>query len=181
MLKYNDYLNWKNGRSNGLHMIATHYNPSKKSYYLKNKFDLECPIESIEKNAQIIYDCCNKYLGKQYVLQYEDNATSWKEPIFVNKKEDIFSFLELTEVNKFIKPKKLRVNDNLLLNFFKIFIDVPMLNSSSNILLFGLDYSCIIVISNHGTVWFIMEDRVVIEKLVRYLESKNATVIRGQE
>lgn len=181
MLNYENYLCWKKEIKNNLVMIATNYNPEKKKHYLIKRFDLECPISDIQKNAQIIFECCKMYLGVKYNLQFEDNTTTWNEPILIRKRSKILLFLKSIGADKYKSPRKIRIrNENKLFEFLNTFIDVPMLNQSSNILLFGIDSDCIIVISNHGTIWLLMDGKEKIADIAKYLDSKGITVLFGK-
>lgn len=185
MIDFQEYKKWEDDpKSKVFGMISVGYNQSIKRKILdRNCFELE--NKTINKNhfVKILFDVCVKFVGKKFIARLYNEELSW----IVSYDDSDFTLKQLywlKGISKYLKNKKwsetkfkgtIEVKD--LRKFLSIFISYPLEFEYQPIFLNSLISEMLIIISDHGTVWFVGKDKHKLMKIAEYLDSKGATVI----
>jgi hypothetical protein len=172
----NKFTEWeKDDDSQLFYCLFTTYNPNKKEEHLKTYFDLENEFVNKKYFAQKIIDSLKFFEVNYFTAQLKDPDFSWI-PSFIGKKEKTLLRDKLNNFrwkeNKYFG--QIIINDND--SFLEEFLDYPFRYSYQDIVLISDKSDLLILLSYHGTIWFLSENKNKLSKVKRYLEESGITV-----
>lgn len=180
--KYHEWLD--NSEKNGFNMIATGYNPAQKAVVLKNKmFDDQNIISDRNAFLNILAEAIDTFVNSNYVARLKFIDTPWFlyeeeiQPDFAGYLLNVKNYLDSFSwpIDRYFGS--LEIKD--VTKFLDVFIDYPLLNEFQNIYLNSQDKDMLIVISSHGTIWFVSNETKILDKIGIFLDKKGATVIKS--
>lgn len=181
--KYHEWLD--NPSMMGFSMLAVGYDPERRNIILENNlFDDVNTISDRKKFLSILTDTIDNFAGNNFSSRlkypdtpwfiYEENTDPALNELLLKVKEYLDSFqwpndryfgqLDITDPARFLS----------------IFIDYPLRMDFQDIYLNSKDIELLIVLSSHGTVWFISNDNGLVDRICIYLVEKGATVIKSK-
>ena len=182
--KYHEWLDDPSMR--GFSMLAAGYDPERREITLRNKFfDDINTISDRNKFLSILTDTIANFAGSSFTgrLKYPD--TPWfiyEENTDEALKEQLFDVKEFLDSFQWPNDRYFgQLDISNPARFLSIFIDYPLRMDFQDIYLNSIDKDLLIVISGHGTVWFVSDETDLVERICHHLNEKGATVIKSSE
>jgi len=179
MIDKKAYKKWEiDDSSNLFKMISIGYDPELKGKYINlNGFDLDCKISDKHKFVEILIKYIVKYLGNEFRVYLKDDKYSWLPDWLTNEFNDYNEIKNYLDKIKWIEKKYFGGFEiNNIHEFLKTFIDYPLKYEYQDIELFSIRKDYVLVLSNHGIVWFITDSETDLKAIAKLLDKDGATV-----
>ena len=170
----------------GFSMLTVGYDPERRNIILENNlFDDVNTTSDRMKFLSILTDTIDTFAGKNFTGRlkypdtpwffYEENTDSALNELLFKVK----GYLDTFEWPNDRYFGQLDITCPAL--FLSIFVDYPLRIGFQDIYLNSKDIDLLIVLSGHGTVWFISNNNELVDRICFYLIEKGATVIKSKD
>lgn len=177
MITITEYRTWNDPEKiSPVRMIATWYGHDMERNKDKTTFDLDNPIIDKAEFADIINTVISKYVKGEFIARLEYSRFSWL-PSHIEEELQDESIREYLDRFEWRKKYFGKINIPDLKEFINLFLDYPNKFSYQDILVFAKKCDLLIVFSNHGTIWFLSKDLVLLDKIVGGLKEHGVKVV----
>jgi hypothetical protein len=183
LINVNDCLRWlvDEKSSKKYFMIAMTYNPSLKIDILKKgHFNEENIPSDPMRTAEILKQVLNDYYVNEFKVRLMTEKFSWL-PDFIDDVDEnarkIKSYLD--GINWKSKKYFGSFTISALSDFYQFFYDYPYRYQYQDILMIPASNNFLAVISHHGEIWIISDNKAMMNELFNSFDKTGATVIKG--
>jgi hypothetical protein len=161
-------------------MIAVTYNPTLKNDILKNGYlnDENIPTNST-RTAEILSQVLNNFNHNEFRVRLMTEKFSWF-PEFIDINDDnatkIKSYLD--KINWKKKKYFGSFNISTIIDFYQIFYDYPCRYGYQDILMIPAMNNFLVIISHHGELWIISDNKTLMNDMYDLFDKNGATVIK---
>jgi hypothetical protein len=183
LINVNDCLRWLADEKSlkEYFMIAMTYNPSLKNEILKNgHFNEENIPSDPMRTAEILNQVLNNFKFNEFKVRLMTEKFSWF-PDFIDDTDEnarkIKSYLDgINWKNKKYLGSFTITN---LFDFYQIFYEYPCRYKYQDILMIPDSNDFLIIISHHGELWIISDNKAIMNEMYYSFDKNGATVIKG--
>lgn len=164
-------------------MIVTLYNPKLKQKTIESGgFELANKNSNRKRAIDLIYLVTKKYIGLEFEASLEFNDLWFYKTLHKPNANASFLYIERMKdyLNKVKWHKKKYSGAFLLKNlkaFLNVFIDYSFKFNYHPVELYSTKSDFVIVISDHGTIWFVSKHKKTLKTIAKVLDRNGATVI----
>ena len=175
MITFKKYFNWEKNYTNDLYSIVIFYN-SKTKISMPKEYRPRIDF-SVRKNKIIKLLSSIMKEENNYVIRLRDTKLTWQPKFLKNRRIDFIRNSYLEKQNW----EKRKYSGNFITRnirqFLELFINFPFEYSYQDILILNKNINLLIVLSYHGTIWIVSEDKEYLKNISYLFEIIGAVVV----